>query len=236
MKYSNEFGQPIGKPVVGWTPRPRPNGEPVAGRHCRIERLDVRRHLDALYAVIVDDEPSAWTYMSYGPFDSKAGFQSWLEAACAQSDPYYYAIVDAATSTATGFASYLRIEPTVGVIEVGSIYFSRALRRSVSATEAMYLMMRHAIEDMGYRRYEWKCDALNAPSRNAAERLGFSFEGIFRQATIYKDRNRDTAWFSIVDYEWPDIKRAMERWLDPSNFNPDGSQRTSLRELRALLT
>lgn len=204
----------------------------MVGRHCRIERLDARRHLDALFAVILDDEPSAWTYMPYGPFDSKAAFQSWLETACTQSDPYYYAIVDVATSTAKGFASYLRIEPNAGVIEVGSIYFSRALRRSVTATEAMYLMMRHAIEYLGYRRYEWKCDALNAPSRKAAERLGFTFEGIFRQATIYKGRNRDTAWFSIVDCEWPDIKRALEGWLDPSNFNHDGSQRTPLRKLR----
>jgi len=229
---TNEYGQPIGEPIPDWSPRPRPIGTPVIGRHCRVERLHPARHLDQLWAVVADDEPSAWTYMFYGPFESKAAFQGWLEAACAQSDPYYYAIVDLATSTVKGFASYLRIEPNAGVIEVGSIYFSRALRRSVAATEAMYLMMRHAIEDMGYRRYEWKCDSLNAPSRRAAERLGFVFEGIFRQAVVYKGRNRDTAWFSIVDREWPEVKRALEHWLDPGNFNVDGSQKTPLADLR----
>ena len=194
--------------------------------------MNPHHHLDALYAVVADDDASPWTYMPFGPFESKAALQSWMETACALKDPYYYAIVDVATSAVKGFASYLRIVPDTGVIEVGGIYFSRALRRSVSATEAMFLMMRHAIDDLGYRRYEWKCDALNAPSRNAAERLGFTYEGIFRQATIYKGRNRDTAWFSIIDTEWPRIKSAFERWLDPNNFTADGSQKQSLREIR----
>ena len=216
---------------MGWTPRPWPNGAPVEGRYCRIERL-APRHLDSLYAIVAADDKSVWTYMPFGPFETKEAFQSWLEAACVQSDPYYYAILEGASSGIKGFASYLRIEPNAGVIEVGAIYFSRELRQSVLATEAMYLMMRHAIDDLGYRRYEWKCDALNAPSRRAAERLGFTFEGIFRQATIYKGRNRDTAWFSIIDREWPLIERALEQWLDPSNFNADGSQKMPLRAFR----
>jgi RimJ/RimL family protein N-acetyltransferase len=229
---TNEFGQPIGEPVVGWNARPYPNGDTIEGRYCRLERLNLR-HLDGLYAVISEDDASVWTYMPFGPFENKESLRSWLDAASTQTDPFFYAIVDAATSAIKGFASYLRIAPDVGVIEVGAIYFSKALRRSAIATEAMYLMARHAIDDLGYRRYEWKCDSLNQPSRSAAQRLGFTFEGIFRQAIVYKGRNRDTAWFAIIDHDWPNIKRAMERWLDPGNFSARGTQKVRLEELRA---
>lgn len=232
MPSQNQFGQPVGEPVSNWMPRPYPSGVCLEGRHCRIERLDARRHLKGLYAVVADDDASAWTYMTYGPFENEAAFESWFAASCSQADPFFYAIVDAASSAVMGFASYLRIAPAVGAIEIGNVYFSRMLRRSALATEAMYLMMRHAIEDLGYRRYEWKCDSLNAPSRAAAQRFGFSFEGIFRQATLYKGRNRDTAWFAVIDRDWPKVKRAFERWLDPSNFNADGSQKISLSTLR----
>jgi RimJ/RimL family protein N-acetyltransferase len=229
---TNEFGQPIGEPVAAWTSRPRPDGRPLRGNHVVLERLDARRHGAALYTVVAQDDPSAWTYMAYGPFEGEAAFERWLESASVQTDPFFYAILDARRGTAVGFASYLRIEPGVGVIEVGNVYFSRALRRSPAATEAMFLMMRHAFDDLGYRRYEWKCDALNAPSRNAAERFGFVYEGTFRQATIYKNRNRDTAWFSILDGDWPGVRDALERWLAPGNFDASGRQRQSLRAIR----
>lgn len=232
MTSTNEFGQPIGEPVPGWAPRPYPSGELLQGRYCRVERLEARRHFEELSKVVADDDGAAWTYMPYGPFENAAAFRSWFDASCSQADPLFYAIVDAASAAVKGFASYLRIAPSVGTIEVGNVYFSRPLRRSALATEAMYLMMRHAIDDLGYRRYEWKCDSLNAPSRAAAERFGFAFEGIFRQATIYKGRNRDTAWFAVTDGDWPTVKRGFERWLEPSNFDADGAQKKSLRELR----
>jgi RimJ/RimL family protein N-acetyltransferase len=154
---------------------------------------------------------------------------------CASDDPLFYAIVEPTEETAVGVASYLRIDPISGSIEVGHLRFSPLLQRTPAATEAMYLMMKHAF-DLGYRRYEWKCDALNAPSRAAAERLGLSFEGIFRQATVYKGRNRDTAWFAAIDREWPAIQNGFVRWLDPTNFDPSGRQRSSLGDLRSRST
>jgi RimJ/RimL family protein N-acetyltransferase len=155
----------------------------------------------------------------------------WLRNAVASTDPLFYAIIDTASGKAVGWASYLRIDPRAGVIEVGHVYFSHRLRQTPVATEAMYLMMRHVFVDLGYRRYEWKCDSLNAPSRKAALRLGFIYEGIFRQATVYKGRSRDTAWFSIIDKEWPKVSSALERWLEPANFD-GGRQRASLAALR----
>ncbi len=226
----NSFGQPIGEPLPDWTPRPLPSGAPLSGQYCRLERLEAR-HGEQLYAVASQDDASAFTYLFYGPFGSRAEFDEWLRNACASHDPLYYAIVESAGGTVVGFASYLRIEPNVGVIEVGNVYFSHRLRKTPAATESMYLMMRHVFDDLGYRRYEWKCDSLNAPSRKAADRLGFVFEGIFRQATLYKGRSRDTAWFSVIDKEWPKVGSALERWLDPTNFDT-GRQRKSLTALR----
>jgi RimJ/RimL family protein N-acetyltransferase len=228
---TNEFGQPIGETVPGWTPRRRPDGSALPGRFCTVVRLDAEKHGDALFSVASTDEASAWTYLPYGPFDDRGKFREWLVRVCAQQDPLFHAIVDKASGAVKGFAAFMRMEPNAGVIEVGNVYFSRELRGSAAATEAMYLMMRHAMSDLGYRRYEWKCDALNAPSRRAAERLGFVYEGTFRQATIYKGRNRDTAWFSIIDREWPDVRRALERWLKPDNFDDAGRQRAPLRSL-----
>ncbi|MGA3038186.1 MAG: GNAT family protein [Vulcanimicrobiaceae bacterium] len=226
----NSLGQPIGEALPNWTPRPLPSGTPLSGRYCRLERLEAR-HGEQLYAAAAQDDASAFTYLFYGPFKDLGEFDEWLRGACASQDPLYYAIIESASGTVVGFASFLRMEPRVGVIEVGNVYFSRRLRQTPAATEAMYLMMRYAFVDLGYRRYEWKCDSLNAPSRKAADRLGFIFEGIFRQAVIYKGRNRDTAWFSVIDKEWPKVGRALEEWLDPANFDA-GRQRKSLAGLR----
>jgi len=227
---TNELGQPIGRPLPQWKPPPRPARTVLDGRHCRVEPLDVARHGGDLHeAFSLDRENRTWTYLFSGPFASQAEFLAWLAPKPASEDPLFFAFVDALTGRATGLGSYLRIDPPNGVIEVGHLAFSPLLQRTAAATEAMYLMMKHAF-GLGYRRYEWKCDSLNAASRRAAERLGFTFEGIFRQAIVYKGRNRDTAWYSIVDTEWPDVDRAFRAWLDPANLDATGQQRRSLRE------
>ena len=171
--------------------------------------------------------------LPYGPFETLAGYRAFVEAECLGEDPLFHAVVPRSDGRAAGVAAYLRAEPEFGVIEVGHICYAPRLQRTSAATEAMYLLARRAFEELGYRRYEWKCDALNARSRAAAARLGFRFEGVFRQATIYKGRNRDTAWFSLIDREWPAVRAAFERWLDPGNLDGAGRQRRSLVELRA---
>jgi RimJ/RimL family protein N-acetyltransferase len=231
----NALGQSIGFPVASWTPPPRPTREPMVGRYCHLETLDVDRHAGALFrANEFDTDGRNWTYLPYGPFQQEDEYRAWMTRTCLGSDPHFHAIVDLKTGRAIGVASYLRIDPAAGSIEVGHINYSPALQRSKGATEAMYLMMKRAFE-LGYRRYEWKCDALNAPSRAAAERLGLSFEGVFRQATIYKQRNRDTAWYAAIDREWPALEHAFLTWLDPANFDPGGRQRVSLRDLTAAI-
>ena len=231
--HTNSLGQPIGAPLPSWQKRPLPPREPLQGRFCRIEPLDPKRHAAELFAANrLDAEGRNWTYLSVGPFERLEEFRAWLDGVSGGSDPLFHAIIDAASGRAVGFATYLRIDPGAGVIEVGHITFSPLLQRHPAATEAMYLMMRRVFDELGYRRYEWKCDSLNAPSRAAAERLGFRFEGIFRQATIYKGRSRDTVWFSIIDGEWPALKQAFERWLDPANFDAEGRQRRRLSALR----
>jgi len=171
--------------------------------------------------------------MPVGPFNTLDAFEKWMVPACDSQDPLFIAIVDRATDRAVGFASYLRIVPQYGVIEVGFIAFSPLLQRTPSATEAMYLMMRRVFNELGYRRYEWKCDALNAPSRSAAVRLGFKYDGLFEQALIYKGRNRDTAWYSILDRDWPPLEQAYEAWLNPVNFDTEGQQMERLADLIA---
>lgn len=226
----NAFGQPIGFAIPDWTPRPRPSREPMMGRYCRVEPVDPAHHADALWAANADDSDGRnWTYLPYGPFANRADYRAWLESYCLGADPFFHAIVDLASNRALGVASYMRIDPANGVIEVGHINYSPRLQRTPAATEAMYLMMKRAF-DLGYRRYEWKCDALNEPSRRAAQRLGFTYEGLFRQALVYKGRNRDTAWYSIIDSEWPVRKAAFERWLDPANFDGQGRQRAKLAQ------
>lgn len=228
----NAFGQPIGFDVPGWQPRPQPSAAPVEGRFVRIERLDPARHADQLFAANSADDGRMWTYMPYGPFADLAAYRAWAEDMAPRTDPFFHAILDQASGQAQGVASYLRIEAGLGVIETGHIAYAPVLQKTAGATEAMYLLMRRVFDELGYRRYEWKCDALNAPSRAAAQRLGFTFEGIFRQATIYKGRNRDTAWFAITDRDWPKIRAVYEAWLAPDNF--DGPrQKQSLSALMA---
>lgn len=230
----NAFGQPVGSPVPNWTPRPRPSRDPIEGRLCRLEGLDPARHAADLHtANIAGDDGRGWTYMAYGPFASLQDYIKWAEPASASVDPLFYTILEKPSGRAVGVASLMRIDPANGVIEVGNIKYSSALQRTAAATEAMFLLMRYVFDDLGYRRYEWKCDSCNAPSRAAALRLGFVYEGMFRQAVIYKGRNRDTAWFSITDREWPAIKAAYEEWLAPANFDAGGRQKKRLADLIA---
>jgi RimJ/RimL family protein N-acetyltransferase len=229
----NEFGQGIGMPVPGWSPRPRPPLTAMTGRFCTVEPLDPARHAADLFAAnSVDKDGSIFTYFGYGPFASLADYRAWLDGVAHRDDPMVHAIVDTARGAAVGVCNYAHIQPAVGSIEVAGLVFSPLLQRRPAATEAMYLMMRRAFDELGYRRYEWKCDSLNLPSRAAAARLGFRYEGLFRQATITKGRNRDTAWFSIIDGEWPAVRAALEAWLDPANFDADGGQRRNLASLR----
>jgi RimJ/RimL family protein N-acetyltransferase len=227
----NDLGQPIGFGVPGWRPPARPPREPIVGRSCRLEPADPARHGAALFrANAADTDAHGWTYLPYGPFAHLEAYLEWMRATCLGDDPLFFAIVDTGTGEAVGLASYLRIDPANGSIEVGHLRFSPLLQRTPAATEAMYLMMKRAF-DLGYRRYEWKCDALNAPSRAAARRLGLSFEGVFRQATVYKGRNRDTAWFAATDRDWPALAAAFTRWLAPENFDAEGRQRVRLSAL-----
>ncbi|OAN43033.1 GNAT family acetyltransferase [Paramagnetospirillum marisnigri] len=228
----NGFGQPVGEPVPGWTGRPRPPHAVVEGRFCRLEPLDCDRHGPQLYNGITEDkEGQTWTYLYYGPFESESDFRAWLCAAAASTDPLFFAVVDKVTGVALGVVSYLRIEPAGGAIAVGHIIFAPSLRRTPAATECMFLLLRQAFDGLGYRRCEWRCDALNGKSRAAAQRFGFRLEGTFRQATVNKGRNRDTACFSIIDSEWPHIRDSFERWLRPENFGPDGLQRERLSQM-----
>ena len=226
----NEFGQPIGFAVPQWTPPSIPPRIPLQGRFCRVEPLTVTQHAADLYSANQADTGLMWTYMGYGPFANLDDYTAWMTRVCQGTDPLFYAIVDQGTGKAVGVASYLRLDPANGAIEVGHIAYSPLLQRTPAATEAMYLLMKQVF-DLGYRRYEWKCDSLNAPSRAAAQRLGFSFEGIFRQAVIYKGRNRDTAWYAITDKAWPALQAAFAQWLAPANFDDQGQQQVALTVL-----
>lgn len=227
--YYNELNQPVGFPMPEWKPCQPPPRVPLIGRLCRVVPLDPAQHARQLYeanSTATDD--GDWTYLPYDPYADFEPYLAWVQSIYQLDDPVFYAIVDQTTDRALGVASLMRIVPSLGVIEVGHIHFSRLMQKTPMATEAMYLMMRHIFEDLGYRRYEWKCDALNMPSRGAAQRLGFQYEGTFRQHRMYKGRSRDTAWFSILDTEWPRIKVAFERWLSAENFDAQNQQRTKL--------
>jgi RimJ/RimL family protein N-acetyltransferase len=232
MARFNELGQEIGFALPDWQPRPRPSREPMKGRYCRLEPLEREAHCADLFEAFgADREGRIWTYLPYGPFAEENALGRWIDSVAAADDPLFFAIREQGSGRALGVASFLRISPETGCIEVGHINYSPDLQRTPAATEAMHLMMRRVFAELGYRRYEWKCDALNAASRRAAERLGFTYEGTFRQATLYKGRNRDTAWFSITDKEWPAIAEGMEAWLSPGNFDEGGQQRQSLAAL-----
>jgi RimJ/RimL family protein N-acetyltransferase len=207
---------------------PRPTRVTLTGRHVRIVPVDPSAHADALYAGSHGLwHETLWRYLFTGPYPDPASFREYLEQRAACDDPLFFTILDAAGAPA-GYASLMRIEPAHRVIEIGNILYLPSLQRTAGATEAMYLFARYVFEDLGYRRYEWKCDSRNEPSRRAALRLGFTFEGIFRQHMIVKGQNRDTAWYSMLDAEWSARKAAFEKWLDPANFSPDGRQRSSL--------
>lgn len=220
-----------GEEIIDFVPPPRPSGLVLEGALVRLEPLSAAKHGDALFAAYADDQSAAgWRYLPYGPFASGAAFGEWLSMLEGGDDPVFFAIVTCVDNRPLGMASFLRISPEHGTIEVGHIHFSPALQKTPAATQAMYLMMNWAFE-AGYRRYEWKCNALNMASRRAAQRLGLSYEGIFRQMLIVKNRNRDTAWFAAIDKEWPQLKRCFERFLSPDNFDDAGRARQSLSSL-----
>ena len=225
----NEHGQPVGLPVTLPLPRPAPPHAPLHGRHVSLVPM-APEHAEGFLACFTD--PVGWTYLGDDePFADLADARRWTEARSASRDPLFYTVLK--DGVPVGFCSYLRITPAHGVIEIGWIHFSPALQGTPAATEVQFLMMRHAFDDLGYRRYEWKCNALNAPSMRAAERLGFTYEGTFRQAAVAKGRNRDTAGFSVIDSEWPTLRAAFEGWLDPGNFDGEGRQKRPLAAFRA---
>ncbi len=226
----NEFNQPIGHTLKKWQPAKTPQKTNILGTHITLEPLHPDKHGPTLFDLFHIDN-SIWTYLPYGPFDTYDEFYAWLISMAKVNDPFPYAILSNKTKTPIGIATFLRITPEHSAIEVGHLLFSKDLKKTPAATEAMYLMMHHAFEELGYRRYEWKCDSFNQPSRNAAERLGFKFEGTFRNHMVYKNRSRDTFWFSITDSEWPALKLRLQKWLNPNNFDTHGNQKSSLREM-----
>lgn len=228
-----QTSRPVGFAVPDWTVPPRPSGEVLDGQYVRLEPLNAEAHAALLYRSFQGHD-WLWDYFWCGPFHSAAQFHRWVREMETDAGMEFYAIYSKAERTFTGVASYLRINPEAGSIEVGSINFAPVMQGTPAATEAMFLMMQWAF-DTGYRRYEWKCDALNAPSRRAAQRLGLSYEGIFRQALVYKGRNRDTAWFAAIDREWSALKAAFGVWLSPNNFDDAGQQRERLSDLTQLV-
>ncbi|HZK90052.1 MAG TPA: GNAT family protein [Stellaceae bacterium] len=229
----NRFGQEIGWPIADWQPARRPPPTAMAGRLAIVEPLDIARHSADLFAANAEDRDGRnFTYYPYGPFATLDDYRAWIESVSGEPNRLFHAIVDKASGKAVGVASYANITPAMGVIEIAALVFSPRLQRQSAATEAHYLLMRRAFDELGYRRYEWKCDSWNLPSRAAALRLGFTYEGLFRQAIVVRGRNRDTMYFSITDNEWPRIKQAFERWLDPANFDAEGRQKVSLASLR----
>jgi RimJ/RimL family protein N-acetyltransferase len=224
--------QPVG-PSIDPHPAKRPERVTLKGRWITLVPLDPQAHAEALYEGSNGDavRESVWTYLFDGPYSNLEEFRLSLEAKARSTDPLFFAIIDNASGQAVGYQTFLRVDPPNRVIEVGNILYTLAMQRTVGATEAQYLFARHVFEELGYRRHEWKCNALNAPSRRAAERFGFTFEGIFRQHMIVKGRNRDTAWFAMLDSEWPARKAAYERWLKSDNFDSNGRQKIALSTL-----
>jgi RimJ/RimL family protein N-acetyltransferase len=226
-----QLGPPVDPPQSGRSPE---RGV-LQGAHVRLEPVDVAKHAASLYALshARPEDAALWTYLAYGPFPDQGAFEGWLAERARSEDPLFFAIVDLAVGVASGMASYLNIVPVMGCIEIGHIWFAPPLQRTRAATEAIYLMMRHVFDDLGYRRLEWKCNALNDASIRAARRFGFTYEGTFRQHMVVKGRNRDTAWFAMLDHQWLTVRTAFERWLAPDNFDAAGRQRISLGTLMA---
>lgn len=229
MTEANHYGQIVGTPVPGWTPRPAPDGRSLEGACCRLERLDPARHADALIAgfrTAPDDRD--WTWWRTARPEDDAAFRRYIEDNATAADRVPYAIIDPATTRPVGHAAFMGIDAANGSLEIGAINFTPLLKRRPAGTEALFLMLRHAFDALGYRRVEWQCNSLNLPSRNAALRLGFTFEGVFRQRAVTQGRNRDTAWFSLLDSEWPARRAAFLGWLAPENFDESGAQRRPL--------
>ena len=220
--------------LKNWQPRPRPARVVLEGRYVRLEPLNPDVHGDGLFATSsVPDAGGRFAWLPETPPQSRAEFQSWLDKAAASEDPLYFVVVDKASGEVVGRQTFLRIDPANGVIEIGHVYWGPKMARTRGATEAQFLFAQYALGDLGYRRHEWKCNDRNAPSKRAAERFGFQFEGIFRQHMIVKGENRDTAWYAMIDKEWPALARAYNAWLDPANFDADGNQKRRLEELRS---
>ena len=227
----NEWAQPVGFSIESSKPPIFPEGIVLGGRFSRLELFSRDHPMEDLYeAFIRKQDESRWTYLPYGPFENYSNFLKWVHQFALKREPLFYLILSNETQKPLGLASYTRIDQENRVIEIGHLHFSEGLQQQTAATEAMFLMMAHVFE-LGYRRYEWKCDSLNLPSCRAAQRLGFSFEGVFRQARIYKGRNRDTAWFSVIDTEWTQLRQIYETWLGPANFDSNGFQKESLSAL-----
>jgi RimJ/RimL family protein N-acetyltransferase len=223
----------FGEPVPGFVPPVRPTGLILTGAHVQVEPLFADRHAADLYRAMHADD-RIWDYLPYGPFVDEAAQRQWIADRESSTDPVFFALRDLKTGRCGGVASYLRITPDMGTIEVGHICLAPEMQGTRAATEAMALMMGWAFQ-AGYRRYEWKCDALNLPSRRAAARLGFRYEGTFRQVAVVKGRNRDTAWFAVIDRDWPALKACFDIWLAPGNFDAQGRQRQRLSDLTAAL-
>lgn len=232
-EHSNQHGQPIGHPVDNWQGCARPVATTLTGQYCQLAPLDIEQHSNPLYQQLCIENPdTSWTYLPYGPFSKQTDFEQWLNKANNNPEWEMFTLLSPQGSP-LGLAAYLRIFPNDGSVEVGHIHYGPALKRSTAATEAMYLMMKYAFE-LGYRRYEWKCNALNAGSLQAAKRLGFQYEGTFRNAQVVKGHNRDTAWLSITDCEWPRIKAALECWLSAENLLATGKQKQALAHFLSL--
>ncbi len=220
--------------LSNWQKRPRPERKTMEGRYVRLEPLDAARHGDGLFeASSISDADGRFAWLPEYPPQSRAAFQPWLEKAEASEDPLFFAVIDKASGKVAGRQTLMRIDAANGVIEISNIYWGPLISRKPAATEAQFLFMRYAFDDLGYRRYEWKCNNNNAPSKRAAERFGFKFEGIFRQHIVVKVENRDTAWYSVIDKEWPALRKAYEAWLDPANFDAQGAQKKRLEDFRA---
>jgi RimJ/RimL family protein N-acetyltransferase len=227
---TNALGQAIGAEVPNWCAREPPARTPLKGRFCRLEPL-TPAHADALFdANAREPDARGWTYLPYGPFTSRDAYRDWVGKSARQDDPLFFAVIDRGGQP-VGIVSFMRVDRANGVIEIGHLKFSPLMQRTPIATEAIFLMLARIFDELRYRRCEWKCDSLNEPSRAAAQRFGFTFEGIFRQAIVYKGRSRDTAWYSIVDFEWPAIRAAYEQWLSSENFDGEGVQRQRLQTL-----
>ena len=237
MSDSDEYGQPIGPALPGWTCRPLPSGTPLSGRYCRLEKLSAEAHAAELYAAhsqAADDRH--WSFLVIGPFPTFADFAAYTREVELSKDELHFAVLELGSGRAVGSAALMRVDAANGAMEVGFVHYAPCLQRGRAGTEAQFLLMRRCFDELGYRRYEWKCDSLNAASRRAALRLGFQYEGCFRQAVVYKGRSRDTAWYAVIDADWPGLSAAFQRWLDDANFDAAGRQLRSLAGIRAELT